>query len=92
MWFLHHLAVDLRYTETQIATILQALQHHLRTQSYSTTMFQDAITRLARKATKEDPRLKHIRLTLKRRLPVTFDVLRYLEETLLSLSSDDMND
>ena len=82
MWFLYYLAVDCKRSETQIATALQALQHSLRLDGYSTSVFQDSSVSFARRATKEDPRLRNARLSLKRRLPVTFDMLAYLETLL----------
>jgi len=82
MWFLYYLAVDLKRSETQIATALQALQHSLRLDGYSTSVFQDPSVSFARRATKEDPRLRNARLSLKRRLPVTFDMIAYLETLL----------
>ena len=82
MWFLYYLAVERTRTETQIATALQALQHSLRLDGYSTSAFQDPSVSFARRATREDPRLKHARLSLKRRLPVTFDMIVYLETLL----------
>lgn len=84
IWFLYHLAVELKYTESQVNTTLQALQHSLRLDGLSLSAFHDSAVTFARKATREDARTKNIKRSLRRRLPVTFDMLDYLEELLLS--------
>ena len=55
----------------------------LKTDGYSLNVFKDDSIKLARAAVRGDPRVKHVQRIKKRRLPVTFDMLFYLEEILL---------
>jgi len=66
-----------------VQTIIQALQYALKTDGYSLNVFRDDSIKLARAAVRNDPRATHARRTRKRRLPVTFDMLFYLEDLLL---------
>jgi len=83
IWFLHFCAVDLKLSESKVQTTIQALQYALKTDGYSLNVFRDDSVKLARAAVKNDPRVTHARRTRKRRLPVTFDMLFYLEDLLL---------
>jgi len=83
IWFLHFCAVDLKLSESKVQTTIQALQYALKTDGYSLNVFKDDSIKLARAAVRGDPRVKHAQRTRKRRLPVTFDMLAYLEDLLL---------
>lgn len=83
IWFLHFCAVDLKLSESKVQTTIQALQYALKTDGYSLNVFKDDSIKLARAAVRGDPRVKHAQRTRKRRLPVTFDMLSYLEDLLL---------
>ena len=89
IWFLHFCAVDLKLSESKIQTTIQALQYALKTDGYSLSVFKDESIKLARAAVRNDPRVTHARRTRKRRLPVTFDMLFYLEDLLLQSSHVD---
>lgn len=83
IWFLHFCATDLKLTESKIQTTIQALQYALKTDGYSLGVFKDESIKLARAAVRGDPRVRHAARTRRRRLPVTFDMLFYLEGLLL---------
>lgn len=90
IWFLHYCAVELKLTESKIQTSIQALQYVLKTEGHSLNVFKDDSIKLARAAVRRDPRLRHAERTRRRRLPVTFDMLFYLEGLLLdSAHADD---
>ena len=80
---LHYFAIDLMLSESKVQTTIQALQCTLKTDGYSLNVFKDDSIKLARAAVRGDPRAKHAQRTRKRRLPVTFDMLFYLEDLLL---------
>lgn len=82
IWFLYYLAEERKLTESQVNAALQALQHNLRLDGHGLTAFTSGPVKLARKATREDLRAKHIRQSLRRRLPVTFDMLDFLADLL----------
>jgi len=82
IWFLYYLAEERKLTESQVNAALQALQHSLRLDGHDLNAFTSGPVKLARKATREDPRAKHIRQSLRRRLPVTFDMLDFLADLL----------
>ena len=83
IWFLYYCAVELKLTESQIKAAIQAVQHAFKTDGYSLDIFKDAAISLARDAVRTDPRHAHMRRTRRKRLPVTFDMLLYLESILL---------
>jgi hypothetical protein len=83
IWFLYYCAVELKLTESQIKSAIQAVQYAFKVDGRSLDVFKDEAVTLARDAIREDPRLANIRRSKKRRLPVTFDMLLYLESVLL---------
>ena len=89
IWFLHFCAVDLKLSESKVQTTIQALQYALKSDGYSLNVFKDDSIKLARAAVRRDPRVKHAQRTRRRRLPVTFDMLVYLEDLLLPSSHID---
>ena len=89
IWFLHYCAVELKLTESKIQTSIQALQYVLKTEGHSLSVFKDDSIKLARAAVRKDPRLRHAQRTRRRRLPVTFDMLFYLEGLLLESTHTD---
>lgn len=75
VWFMYHLAVDLEMPEGKIDTTLQALQHELRLDGHSIEVFTTATVKLARRAYRDDPRVKNAPRSANRKLPVTFDMI-----------------
>jgi hypothetical protein len=72
-----------------IKRTLQALRLDLITKLYDVATFSDPTILLARKATKEPARFLHKQRQSRQRLPVTFDILSWLEEYLLTTGDFD---
>ena len=89
IWFLYYCAMELKLSESKIQTTIQALQYALKSDGHSLGVFKDASVKLARDAVREDPRIKNAKRTRRKRLPVTFDMLFYLEDLLLGSSHID---
>lgn len=87
--FVYDLKTRLLRSSSHIKRTLQALRHDLLKKLYTVTVFSDPSLSLARRACKESARQLHKVRQSHRRLAVTFDVIDWLETSLLSTNCID---
>jgi hypothetical protein len=78
--YVGYLHKQLNYSESAINIALSGLQHLFRIYGKDTSSFRDPVMSIARKSCRVTDRQKNITRENKKRLPVTMDMLKWLQE------------